>query len=61
MLFVILKFASFIVFFFLAEGGIRDLVRSRGLGEVCKRQTKHPIQQLRQLFLIDLCLPTKPM
>mgnify|MGYP007112055482 CR=1 FL=1 len=25
-------------FFFQAEGGIRDLVRSRGLGDVYKRQ-----------------------
>ena len=28
------------VFFFQAEDGIRDLVRSRGLGDVYKRQTK---------------------
>ena len=28
----------FIVFFFQAEDGIRDLVRSRGLGDVYKRQ-----------------------
>jgi len=28
-------------FFFQAEDGIRDLVRSRGLGDVYKRQ-KHP-------------------
>ena len=27
-----------IVFFFQAEDGIRDLVRSRGLGDVYKRQ-----------------------
>ena len=27
-------------FFFQAEDGIRDLVRSRGLGDVYKRQTK---------------------
>ena len=26
------------IFFFQAEGGIRDLVRSRGLGDVYKRQ-----------------------
>ena len=31
---------SDIVFFFQAEDGIRDLVRSRGLGDVYKRQ--HP-------------------
>ena len=29
-----------IVFFFQAEDGIRDLVRSRGLGDVYKRQVK---------------------
>ena len=28
-------------FFFQAEDGIRDLVRSRGLGDVYKRQTKY--------------------
>ena len=28
----------FIMFFFQAEDGIRDLVRSRGLGDVYKRQ-----------------------
>ena len=31
---------SQIVFFFQAEDGIRDLVRSRGLGDVYKRQAK---------------------
>ena len=29
------------LFFFQAEDGIRDLVRSRGLGDVYKRQDKH--------------------
>ena len=29
------------VFFFQAEDGIRDLVRSRGLGDVYKRQSIH--------------------
>ena len=28
-----------VIFFFQAEDGIRDLVRSRGLGDVYKRQT----------------------
>ena len=28
-------------FFFQAEDGIRDLVRSRGLGDVYKRQVKY--------------------
>ena len=37
------------VFFFQAEDGIRDLVRSRGLGDVYKRQIQgHP------------CLPGTP-
>ena len=30
-----------VVFFFQAEDGIRDLVRSRGLGDVYKRQLEH--------------------
>ena len=29
-------------FFFQAEDGIRDLVRSRGLGDVYKRQDRYP-------------------
>ena len=29
------------MFFFQAEDGIRDLVRSRGLGDVYKRQAHH--------------------
>ena len=30
-----------VIFFFQAEDGIRDLVRSRGLGDVYKRQVFH--------------------
>ena len=30
-----------VVFFFQAEDGIRDLVRSRGLGDVYKRQVQY--------------------
>ena len=30
-----------VVFFFQAEDGIRDLVRSRGLGDVYKRQARY--------------------
>ena len=30
-----------VFFFFQAEDGIRDLVRSRGLGDVYKRQIQH--------------------
>ena len=36
----LLMYAVF--FFFQAEDGIRDLVRSRGLGDVYKRQVRHP-------------------
>ena len=31
---------SYVLFFFQAEDGIRDLVRSRGLGDVYKRQSR---------------------
>ena len=34
-------FLYLLVFFFQAEDGIRDLVRSRGLGDVYKRQAHH--------------------
>ena len=33
-----MRSVNFVVFFFQAEDGIRDLVRSRGLGDVYKRQ-----------------------
>ena len=39
-------------FFFQAEDGIRDLVRSRGLGDVYKRQL-HFLNQ-RELFLLAM-------
>ena len=32
-----------VFFFFQAEDGIRDLVRSRGLGDVYKRQHRHQV------------------
>ena len=35
------EYSSFGDFFFQAEDGIRDLVRSRGLGDVYKRQLRH--------------------
>ena len=35
-----LRSISVVFFFFQAEDGIRDLVRSRGLGDVYKRQGK---------------------
>ena len=33
-----MSLSRYVVFFFQAEDGIRDLVRSRGLGDVYKRQ-----------------------
>ena len=38
---VVMLFVVF--FFFQAEDGIRDLVRSRGLGDVYKRQVQQPL------------------
>ena len=38
-----------VCFFFQAEDGIRDLVRSRGLGDVYKRQ---PLRRLKYLVKI---------
>ena len=37
-----------VVFFFQAEDGIRDLVRSRGLGDVYKRQVAKQYQRNRE-------------
>ena len=39
----LLCFFFFNFFFFQAEDGIRDLVRSRGLGDVYKRQVFDPV------------------
>ena len=48
----------FCIFFFQAEDGIRDLVRSRGLGDVYKRQTQMlPLVALR---LSRLMQPIQP-
>ena len=38
-------FFFFYFFFFQAEDGIRDLVRSRGLGDVYKRQIVNRVRQ----------------
>ena len=43
-LFCFFCFFLFFIFFFQAEDGIRDLVRSRGLGDVYKRQILGSIQ-----------------
>ena len=39
---IVIDEALFVIFFFQAEDGIRDLVRSRGLGDVYKRQGRGP-------------------
>ena len=36
-----MRYTCFVFFFFQAEDGIRYLVRSRGLGDVYKRQVQH--------------------
>ena len=41
------------LFFFQAEDGIRDLVRSRGLGDVYKRQFLHDPEDLRGVLRVD--------
>jgi len=42
----VLCLSSLGFFFFQAEDGIRDLVRSRGLGDVYKRQIQRHILQV---------------
>ena len=42
-------------FFFQAEDGIRDLVRSRGLGDVYKRQEFNRLLPNSELFWVDKC------
>ena len=42
----VVRFTFVFFFFFQAEDGIRDLVRSRGLGDVYKRQVQE---------MIDIC------
>ena len=53
----------FFFFFFQAEDGIRDLVRSRGLGDVYKRQrqpqreghvVRHPVAELEARGLLEV-------
>ena len=40
----------YVLFFFQAEDGIRDLVRSRGLGDVYKRQIKSQAEKMVTAF-----------
>ena len=44
----------FSCFFFQAEDGIRDLVRSRGLGDVYKRQLQPLLDDLVALLALDV-------
>ena len=44
----------FVIFFFQAEDGIRDLVRSRGLGDVYKRQVVLDLAVVRKVDHTDL-------
>ena len=43
---------------FQAEDGIRDLVRSRGLGDVYKRQAEYTAEAL--ITVTDSLMPEKP-
>ena len=49
-------YVDYVCFFFQAEDGIRDLVRSRGLGDVYKRQALggDGAGQLRQVRSVGL-------
>ena len=52
----------FFVFFFQAEDGIRDLVRSRGLGDVYKRQVKDSFRlELAHALLARQLFPEAPL
>ena len=53
-LFIIVLVSRVVLFFFFqAEDGIRDLVRSRGLGDVYKRQVEHKLETLQPEKLKD--------
>ena len=44
---------AFVCFFFQAEDGIRDLVRSRGLGDVYKRQSLYNLTNASLTALVS--------
>ena len=52
---LVLFFFCNVFFFFQAEDGIRDLVRSRGLGDVYKRQALPDYEQVqvKQIKIAD--------
>ena len=49
----ILVIVLYVFFFFQAEDGIRDLVRSRGLGDVYKRQKLLPVDHQVFEFVVQ--------
>ena len=53
-----MRVSAVIIFFFQAEDGIRDLVRSRGLGDVYKRQRWRCANCQAPLYLT--CLQQRP-
>ena len=48
-------------FFFQAEDGIRDLVRSRGLGDVYKRQTDMTVEFTKDNFEAEVVKSEQPV
>ena len=49
-------YIEFVFFFFQAEDGIRDLVRSRGLGDVYKRQHLHYVSSVFHQVVLRISL-----
>ena len=63
-LFFFCLFFFLLLFFFQAEDGIRDLVRSRGLGDVYKRQAQNQINienDLKKYFNDNLAKPKEEL
>ena len=54
------RYVLYVFFFFQAEDGIRDLVRSRGLGDVYKRQAILPPLLLQPLVENAVCHGVEP-
>ena len=50
-----------IVFFFQAEDGIRDLVRSRGGSEMCIRDRPEQTQKMKKIGLSRLSIKRKKL